>query len=82
MKVKEENREAYNRFVEVNSTDSYSHGVVKYMHWWADLMEVEMAQGKKLIDIAERAGQGNRRDRSGTGKDKGAGRGRCHEDQG
>ena len=54
MKVKEENREAYNRFVEVNSTDSYSHGVVKYMHRWANLMEAEMAEGKKIADIAER----------------------------
>lgn len=54
MKIKEGKAKDYNHFVKINSDDGYSYGVVKYMHWWANLMEVEMAKGKKLEDIAEK----------------------------
>lgn len=54
MKIKEGKAKDYNHFVKINSNDGYSYGVVKYMHWWADLMEAEMAKGKKLEDIAKK----------------------------
>ena len=54
MKIKEGKANDYNHFVKINSNNGYSYGVVKYMHWWADLMEAEIAHGKKLTDIAEK----------------------------
>lgn len=54
MRVKRGKEADYDRFVETNSHDGYSYSVVKYMHWWTDLMEAEMANGKKLEDIAEK----------------------------
>ena len=54
MRVKRGKEADYDRFVETNSRDGYSYGVVKYMHWWADMMETEMVNGKKLTDIAEK----------------------------
>lgn len=54
MRVKKGKEADYDRFVETNSHDGYSYGVVKYMRWWADMMEAEMAKGKKLTDIAEK----------------------------
>ena len=55
MKVKEELREEYNQFVKINSEDAYSYAVVTYMHQWADLMESEMAKGKPLSEVADKA---------------------------
>lgn len=54
MRIKKGKEADYDRFVETNSCDGYSYGVVKYMRWWADMMEAEMAKGKKLTDIAEK----------------------------
>ena len=54
MKIKTSAEQAYQNFVEVNSNDGYSYAVVAYMIRWADLMEAEMAKGKKLEDIAEK----------------------------
>ena len=54
MKVRQDKVDDYNHFIEINSEDGYSYGVVKYMHWWANMMEVEIAKGKKLEDIAEK----------------------------
>ena len=54
MKIKEGKVKDFKHFVEINSNDGYSYGVVKYMHRWADLMEAEMAKGKKLEDIAKK----------------------------
>ncbi len=54
MEIKEGKVKDFKHFVEINSNDGYSYGVVKYMHWWTDLMEAEMAKGKKLEDIAEK----------------------------
>ncbi len=36
-----------------NNSDPYGSGVYRYAEKWADLMEKEMASGKKLEDIAE-----------------------------
>ena len=46
MKIKEGKVKDFKHFVEINSNDGYSYGVVKYMHRWADLMEAEMAYRK------------------------------------
>lgn len=46
MIIKEGKVEEYNRFVEVNSNDGYSYGVVKYMNKWAEMMESEIAMAK------------------------------------
>ena len=54
MKVKIGAKEEYEKFVDINSNDFYSYGVIKYMHRWADLMEKEIDGGKKLSDIAEK----------------------------
>lgn len=44
--------DAWNKFVE-NNTDPYGAGVVRFAERWAKLMQVEMASGKKLKDIAQ-----------------------------
>jgi hypothetical protein len=41
------------KFVENNSKDQYSNGVVMYSQWWARLMQQAMDKGAKLEDIAE-----------------------------
>lgn len=55
MKVIKEKLDDWNKCVEVNSKDSYSNGVITYLKRWADLMELEIDSGKKLIDIADKA---------------------------
>lgn len=42
MKVKKGKELDFNLFVERNSTDGYSFGVVKYARQWADLLEKEI----------------------------------------
>lgn len=49
-----EKLEEYGKYVEVNSTDGYSRGVVDYAEQWAKLMQIAIADGKTNIrDIAE-----------------------------
>lgn len=54
MKIKEGKEKEYNQFVEVNSHDAYSRGVVDFMHRWADLMEEMIASGKRIPEIADK----------------------------
>lgn len=42
----------YAAWVEKNSKDGYSRGVVDYAEAWGKLMQVRMAKGEQLIDIA------------------------------
>lgn len=53
MKIKVGQESNWKHFVEINSQDFYSKGVVDYATTWAELMEEEISQGKKLEDIAE-----------------------------
>lgn len=39
--------------MEVNSTDPYGKGIITYLEKWADLMEEKLAEGHKLVDIAQ-----------------------------
>lgn len=54
MKIKAGKEKEYEHFVEINSKDFYSLGVVNYMKRWADLMEKEIENGAKVIDIADK----------------------------
>lgn len=54
MKVKVGKEKDFENFVEINSKDAYSYGVVKFMKRWADLMEKEIKKGAKVADIAKR----------------------------
>ena len=54
MKVKAGKEKDFNNFVEINSKDGYSYGVVKFMKRWADLMEKEIEKGAKVADIADK----------------------------
>lgn len=54
MKIKAGKEKDFERFVEVNSKDFYSLGVVNYVKRWAELMEKEIENGAKLLDIAKR----------------------------
>ena len=42
----------WQRQVDINKNDSYSLGVITFAERWADLMEVKMAEGSALKDIA------------------------------
>lgn len=53
MKVKPGKEQEYNHFVEMNSKDFYSKGVIDFMHRWANLMEQKLAEGARLEDISE-----------------------------
>lgn len=46
------NKEGWGKAVAAN-TDPYGAAIMRYAERWADLMEKEMAQGKKLVDIAK-----------------------------
>jgi hypothetical protein len=49
-----EKLEEYQKYVETNSSDGYSRGVVDYAEQWAKLMQIAIADGKTNIrDIAE-----------------------------
>ena len=54
MKIKSGKEAEFNNFVEINSHDGYSLAVVNYVKRWAELMEKEIAKGKRLIDIADK----------------------------
>ena len=49
MEVKD--RDEYEKYVNINSGDGYSKGVVDYEKRWCDLMEKKMADGAELKDI-------------------------------
>jgi len=54
MKFKnDEKKDLLEKIVETNKTDPYSNATVQYALRWANLMEDELAKGKKLEDIAE-----------------------------
>jgi hypothetical protein len=48
-------REQERKDYETKNNDGYGSAVVRYENRWADLMEAEMAAGKKLEDVAESA---------------------------
>ena len=54
MKIKAGKEKDFETFVEANSKDFYSLGVVNYVKRWAELMEKEIENGSKLIDIADK----------------------------
>lgn len=45
--------EEYNEFKKINSEDGYGQCVVDYVEYWAKLMQLEIANGKALNEIAE-----------------------------
>ena len=53
MKIVTEKNEEYQKYVEINSRDGYSLGMVKFTERWADLMEKRLSTGDELKDIAE-----------------------------
>lgn len=55
MKIKQGKEEYYNRFVELNSKDSLSKMALEFIHKWANLMEKQLSEGKKIEDIADKA---------------------------
>jgi len=46
-------KEKWDEFVEINSKDGYSAGVVKYARRWAKYMQAKIAKGERLTDIAD-----------------------------
>ena len=52
--LKPNKKEEYRACVEKNSKDSYSKGVIDYAKRWACLMQKELQDGAKLVDIADR----------------------------
>lgn len=51
----EEGQKSWNQMVEVNSKDPYGNGVVKYARRWAKYMQKLIAEGKTVVEIAEKA---------------------------
>lgn len=54
MKIKAGKEKEFEQFVEINSKDFYSLGVVNFAKRWAELMEKEIENGTKVADIAEK----------------------------
>ena len=54
MKIKIGKEKEFDRFVENNSKDFYSLGVINYMTRWAELMEKEIENGARVLDIADK----------------------------
>ncbi len=52
--VNEQGKSKWEKFVEVNSKDSYSYTTVKYAQKWANLMEAKIDNGEKLEVIADK----------------------------
>ena len=52
MQLKPETESEYESY-KSNNSDPYGAAVVEYSERWADMMEAEMAAGKKLADVAE-----------------------------
>ena len=53
--MSEEGKKAWDQMVEANSKDPYSYGVVKYARRWAKYMQKLIAEGKTVVEIAEKA---------------------------
>lgn len=53
-----ERADEYKIHVDNNSKDGYSKGVIEYGENWAKLMQIELAAGKTLVDIAEETQKG------------------------
>lgn len=51
----EEGKKSWNQMVEVNSKDPYGNGVVEYARRWAKYMQKLIAEGKTVVEIAEKA---------------------------
>ena len=51
----EEGKKSWNQMVEVNSKDPYGNGVVKYARRWAKYMQKLIAEGKTVVEFAEKA---------------------------
>ena len=54
MKIKIGTEKEFQKFVDINSKDFYSLGVITYLKRWADLMEKEIENGAKVADIADK----------------------------
>lgn len=48
-----EKMEEYKQYVEKNSKDGYSKCCVDYAEQWAKLMQIEIAKGKKVVEVAQ-----------------------------
>jgi hypothetical protein len=53
MLIKDGKRAEYDKYVQMNSNDGYSKGVVDFAEKWATLMEAEIEKGAKIPDIAK-----------------------------
>ncbi len=53
MHLKAGTEEEYQKYVQLNSDDDYSKGVVDYGERWADLMEARLAAGEELTQMAD-----------------------------
>lgn len=53
-----EKAEEYKAYVEKNSKDGYSRGVIDYAENWAKLMQVEIAKGKTVQEVADETQKG------------------------
>lgn len=47
------NQEKWDSYVR-NNQDGYGKGIIDYAERWANLMEIEIEKGQKLVDIANR----------------------------
>lgn len=54
MKIKAGTEKEFEQFVETNSKDFYSLGVVNFAKRWAELMEKGIEKGEKVVDIADK----------------------------
>ena len=54
MKIETGKEKEFEHYVEINSKDFYSLGVVNYVKRWAELMEKEIENGARVADIADR----------------------------
>lgn len=50
----EEGKKAWDNIVEVNSSDPYGNKIIKYARRWAKYMQKLIAEGKKVVEIAEK----------------------------
>lgn len=53
MKIKQGKEGEYAKYVEMNSNDGYSKGVVDFGESWASLMEARIEKGERIADIAK-----------------------------
>jgi len=53
LEVIPEKQEDYDKFVANNSNDDYSRCVVDYADFWGRLMQLQLAEGKTVADVAD-----------------------------